>query len=67
MGKPEGKGQFGKLRCRWDDNIKVDHQEVGREGMEWIVLAQDRDSWQALVNAVMNLMVPYNAGNFLTS
>jgi len=45
----------------------MDHQEVGREGMESIALAQDRDSWQALANAVMNLMVPYNASNFLTN
>ena len=51
----------------WDDNIKMDLQEVGWEGMEWIDLAQDRERWRALVHAVMNLRVPQNAGNFLTS
>jgi len=45
-------------RCRWKDNIKMDLQEVGCEGMDWIKLAQDRDIWWALVNAVMNLRVP---------
>jgi hypothetical protein len=44
--------------CRWEDNIKMELQEVGSGGMDWIVLAQDRDRWQALVNAVMNLRVP---------
>ena len=45
-------------RRRWDDNIKMDHQEIGCGGMDWIELAQDRDRWRALVNAVMNLRVP---------
>jgi hypothetical protein len=50
-----------------EDNIKMDLLEVGCEGMEWINVAQDRDRWQELMNAVMNLQVPYNAGNFLTN
>jgi len=62
-----GKEPLGKPRHRWEDNIKMDRQEMGCGGMDWIELAQDRDSWRALVNAVMNLRVPYDAGNFLTS
>ena len=58
VGKPEGKRPLGKPRRRWDDNIKIDIQEVGCGGMDWIELAQDRDRWWALVNAVMNLRVP---------
>ena len=58
VGKPEGKRLQGRPRCRWEDNIKMDLQEVGCGGMNWIELAQDRDRLQALVNAVMNLWVP---------
>ena len=58
MGKPEGKRPLGKVRRRWEDNIKMDFQEVGCGGMDWIELAQDRDRWRALVNAIMNLRVP---------
>ena len=58
MGKPEGKKSLGRPRSRWEDNIKLDLQEVGCEGMDWIELAQDRDKWRALVNAVMNIRVP---------
>jgi hypothetical protein len=66
VGKPEGKRPMGRPRHRWEDNIKMDLQAVGCGVMDWIELAQDRDRWQALVNAVMNLPVPQNAGNFLT-
>jgi hypothetical protein len=61
----EGRRPFGRPRRRWEDNIKMDLQEVGY-GVAWIDMAQDRDRWWALVNAVMNLQVPYNARNFLT-
>ena len=65
-GKPEGKRSFGRCGRRWEDNIKMDLQEVGCGGMDWIDLAQGRDRWWTLVNSVMNLGVPYNARNFLT-
>jgi len=58
LGKPEGKRPFGRPRHRWEDNIKMDLQEVGCRGMDWIELAQDRDRWRALVSTVMNLRVP---------
>jgi hypothetical protein len=58
VGKPEGKRPLERLRCRWEDNIKMDLQEVGCGGMDWIELTQDRYSWRELVNAVMNLRVP---------
>jgi len=59
-GKPDGKRPFGRPRHKWEDNdnIKMDLQEVGWGGMDWINLAQDRDRWQALVNMVMNIQVP---------
>ena len=52
-----GKRPLGRSRRRWEDNIKMDLQEVGCEGMDWIELAQDSDRWRPLVNAVMNLRV----------
>jgi hypothetical protein len=58
VGKPEGKRTLGRPRHRWEDNIEMDLQEVGCGGRDWIELAQDRDRWRALVNAVMNLRVP---------
>jgi hypothetical protein len=57
VGKPEGTRPLGRPRRRWEDNIKMDLREVGWGGMDWINLAQDRDRWRALVNAVMNLRV----------
>jgi hypothetical protein len=56
--KPERKRPLGRPRCRWEDNIKMDLQEVGWGGMAWIELAQEKDRWRALVNEVMNLRVP---------
>jgi hypothetical protein len=57
VGRREGRRPLGRPRHRWEYNIKMDIQEVGW-GMDWIGLAQDRDRWRALVNAVMNLQVP---------
>ena len=65
--KPEGKRPLGRPRRRWVDNIKMDLQEMGCVGVDWIELAQDADKWRALVNAVMNLRVLLNVENFLTS
>jgi len=58
VGKLEGKKPLGRPRHRWEDNTKIDLQEVGCGGMDWIELAKDRDKWWALVNAVMNFWVP---------
>jgi len=58
VGKPEGKRPRGRHRCRWEDNIKMELQEVGCGGVDWIEVAQNRDRWWAVVNAVMNLRVP---------
>jgi hypothetical protein len=65
--KPEGKRSLGRRRRTWEDNIKMNLQEAGCGGMDRIELTQDRDRRRALVTAVMNLQVPQNAGNFLTS
>jgi hypothetical protein len=67
MGRPDGKRSLGRSRRRLEDTIKIDIQKVQWRDMDWIALAQDRDMWRALVNAVMNLRVPQNAGNFSTS
>jgi hypothetical protein len=65
--KCEGKRQLEIPRGTWEDNIKIDLQEVGCGGMDWIELAQDRERWRALVNAAMNLWVAQSLGNFLTN
>ena len=62
VGKPEGKRPMVRPRCRWEDNIKMDLQEVGGGCGDWMVLAQDRDRWRALVSTVMNLRVPKMRG-----
>jgi hypothetical protein len=58
VGKPEGKGPLGRARRRWVDNVKMDLLEIGWGLVDWIGLAQDRDKWRALVNAIMNIRVP---------
>jgi hypothetical protein len=63
VGKPERKRPLGRPRRRWVDNIKMDLRKTGRDGMDWIDLAQDR----AVVNTEMNFRVPYNGGKFLSS
>jgi hypothetical protein len=57
VGKPEGKRPTGRPRRRWEDGIRMDLREIGLGGVDWILLAQDRDRWWAVVNAVMNLRV----------
>ena len=67
MGKPEGGRPLGRPRRRWENNIKMNLQEVGRGFGDRMELAQDGDRWRALVSTVMNFRVPLNAGNFLIS
>ena len=57
VGKPDGKRPLGRSRHRWEDNMRMDLQEMGNGGMDWIELAQDRDRWRALVSTVMNFRV----------
>ena len=64
VGKPEGKRPLGRPRCRWEDNIKMDLQEVGGGCGDWMELAQDRDTWWALGDEPLGSK---NARNFLTS
>jgi hypothetical protein len=65
VGKPEGKRPLGRPSHRWEDNIKADLQEVGCGCMDWFELAQDRDRWRVLVNAVMKLLGSIKCGEFL--
>ena len=65
MGKPDGKRPFGRPCRRWEDNNKMDLQDVGCGVMQWIQLLQDRDRWRALVNAVMNFRGSIQCGEFL--
>ena len=58
VGKPEGKRPLGRPRCKWEDNIKMDLQEVGRSRGDWMELAQDRDRWRALMGTVRDFRVP---------
>jgi len=67
VGTPEGKRPLVRPRRRWVDIIRMDLQEVEHGSVDWIGLVQDRDRWRTHVSAVMNLRVPCNAGNFLTS
>ena len=67
LGKPEGRRPLGRPRRRCVENIRMDLQEVGCGYLDWIGQVQDRDRWRTLVSAVMNLRVPWNAGNFLIS
>jgi hypothetical protein len=62
VGKPAGKRPLWRPRCRWVDNIRMDLGVVGWGDVDWIGLAQDRNRWRALVNLVLNLRVPWNAG-----
>ena len=66
MGKSEGKRSLGRPRPLREDNIKMDFQEVGCGGKDWIELSQDTDRCWALVNSVMNFRSPQNAGTFFT-
>jgi hypothetical protein len=66
VGKSEGKRPLGRPKRRWVDNIKLDLREIGWDDVDWIDMFQDRDQWRALVNTVMNLWVPLNAGIFLS-
>jgi hypothetical protein len=66
VGKPEGKRPLGRPRRRWVDNIRMDLGEMGWGDLDWIGLAQDRNRWRTLVNSVLNLRVPWNAGKLLS-
>jgi hypothetical protein len=63
---PVEKRKLGRRRQRWEDNIRMDLRKIGPKFVDWIHLGQDRDLWRALENTVVNLRVPYKAGNLLT-
>ena len=67
VGKPDSKRPLGRPRCRWEDNINMELQEVGLRVMDWLGLAQNTDRWWGLANAGMNIWVPYNVRNLLAS
>jgi hypothetical protein len=67
VGNPERKRPLRRPRRRWINNIRMDLREIDLEGMDWIHLAQDRNHWRTLVNTVVNLRIPYEAGSFLSS
>jgi hypothetical protein len=58
VGKPEGERPLGRTRRRWVDNIKMDLREIQWDGVDWIIMSQDRGQWRALMNTVLNLRVP---------
>jgi hypothetical protein len=66
VGRAEGKKPLGRPKCKWEDSNKIDLREIEWD-MDWIHLVQDREQWRTLVNTVMNIRVPYNFGNFLSS
>jgi hypothetical protein len=66
VGRPEGKRLLGRPRRRWENNIRIDLRAVGWEGVDWMHLDQDRSQRRAVVNTVMNLRIPYYAGNLST-
>jgi hypothetical protein len=67
VGKPEGKSPLGRSGRKWEDGIKMDHKEIVSGDVEWIHLAQDRNRWRAVVNAVMNIrvLVPRNESSLV--
>jgi hypothetical protein len=66
FGKPEGKRQLERYGHRWEDNVRIELREIEWQVLDWIHLAQDRDSWGGLMNTVMKFQVPQKAVNFLT-
>jgi hypothetical protein len=66
VGNQEGKRSLRRQRRRWVDNTKIILRDIGWDGVDWMDMAQDRDQWRALVNMILNLRVPQNAGKFLS-